>query len=132
MLDYYSYEVPPTYQEAYKIIKSRYLMNIEHYHNQEKFKDIHILVKNNLEEWGNECIYKSFVDNNILDVSYNIKYMTLAGWIHLGVDNVITSLINNTELYYLRKMNKNKKNDKKRKFNIIENDKKRKFNNKWK
>ena len=78
MLDYYSYEVPPTYQEAYKIIKSRYLMNIEHYHNQEKFKDIHILVKNNLEEWGNECIYKSFVDNNILDVSYNIKYMTLA------------------------------------------------------
>ena len=130
MLDYYSYEVPPTYQEAYKIIKSRYLMNIEHYHNQEKFKDIHILVKNNLEEWGNECIYKSFVDNNILDVSYNIKYMTLAGWIHLGVDNVITSLINNTELYYLRKMNKNKKNDKKRKFNIIENDKKRKFNNK--
>ena len=56
--------------------------------------------------------------------------MTLAGWIHLGVDNVITSLINNTELYYLRKMNKNKKNDKKRKFNIIENDKKRKFNNK--
>ena len=130
MLDYYSYEVPPTYQEAYKIIKSRYLMNIEHYHNQEKFKDIHILVKNNLEEWGNECIYKSFVDNNILDVSYNIKYMTLAGWIHLGVDNVITSLINNTELYFLRKMNKNKKNDKKRKFNIIENDKKRKFNNK--
>ena len=130
MLDYYSYEVPPTYQEAYKIIKSRYLMNIEHYHNQEKFKDIHILVKNNLEEWGNECIYKSFVDNNILDVSYNIKYMTLAGWIHLGVDNVITSLINNTELYYLRKMNKNKKNDKKRKFNVIENDKKRKFNNK--
>ena len=105
-------------------------MNIEHYHNQEKFKDIHILVKNNLEEWGNECIYKSFVDNNILDVSYNIKYMTLAGWIHLGVDNVITSLINNTELYYLRKMNKNKKNDKKRKFNIIENDKKRNFNNK--
>ena len=130
MLDYYSYEVPPTYQEAYKIIKSRYLMNIEHYHNQEKFKDIHILVKNNLEEWGNECIYKSFVDNNILDVSYNIKYMTLAGWIHLGVDNVTTSLRNNTELYYLRKMNKNKKNDKKRKFNIIENDKKRKFNNK--
>ena len=130
MLDYYSYDIPPTYQEAYKIIKSRYLMNIEHYHNQEKFKDIHILVKNNLEEWGNECIYKSFVDNNILDVSYNIKYMTLAGWIHLGVDNVITSLINNTELYYLRKMNKNKKNDKKRKFNIIENDKKRKFNNK--
>ena len=53
MLDYYSYEVPPTYQEAYKIIKSRYLMNIEHYHNQEKFKDIHILVKNNLEEWVN-------------------------------------------------------------------------------
>ena len=130
MLDYYSYEVPPTYQEAYKIIKSRYLMNIEHYHNQEKFKDIHILVKNNLEEWGNECIYKSFVDNNILDVSYNIKYMTLAGWIHLGVDNVITSLINNTELYYLRKMNKNKENEKKRKFNVIENDKKRKFNNK--
>ena len=130
MLDYYSYDIQPTYQEAYKIIKSRYLMNIEHYHNQEKFKDIHILVKNNLEEWGNECIYKSFVDNNILDVSYNIKYMTLAGWIHLGVDNVITSLINNTELYYLRKMNKNKKNDKKRKFNIIENDKKRKFNNK--
>ena len=130
MLDYYSYEVPPTYQEAYKIIKSRYLMNIEHYHNQEKFKDIHILVKNNLEEWGNECIYKSFVDNNILDVSYNIKYMTLAGWIHLGVDNVTTSLRNNTELYYLRKMNKNKENDKKRKFNVIENDKKRKFNNK--
>ena len=130
MLDYYSYEVPPTYQEAYKIIKSRYLMNIEHYHNQEKFKDIHILVKNNLEEWGNECIYKSFVDNNILDVSYNIKYMTLAGWIHLGVDNVTTSLRNNTELYYLRKMNKNKENEKKRKFNVIENDKKRKFNNK--
>tara|TARA_B100000575_G_scaffold242984_1_gene206519 strand:- start:221 stop:613 length:393 start_codon:yes stop_codon:yes gene_type:complete len=130
MLDYYSYDIPPTYQEAYKIIKSRYLMNIEHYHNQEKFKDIHILVKNNLEEWGNECIYKSFVDNNILDVSYNIKYMTLGGWIHLGVDNVITSLKNNTELYYLRKMNKNKKNDKKRKFNVIENDKKRKFNNK--
>ena len=130
MSEYYSYDIPPTYEEAYKIIKSRYLMNIEHYHNQEKFKDIHILVKNNLEEWGNECIYKSFVDNNILDVSYNIKYMTLGGWIHLGVDNVITSLKNNTELYYLRKMNKNKKNDKKRKFNVIENDKKRKFNNK--
>lgn len=130
MLDYHSYDIPPTYQEAYEIIKSRYLMNIEHYHNQEKFKDIHILVKNNLEEWENECIYKSFVDNNILDISYNIKYMTLAGWIHLGVDNVITSLRNNTELYYLRKMNKNEKNEKKRKFNVIENDKKRKFNNK--
>ena len=130
MLDYYSYDIPPTYQEAYKIIKSRYLMNIEHYHNQEKFKDIHILVKDNLEEWESECIYKSFVDNNVLDVSNNIKYMTLAGWIHLGVDNVTTSLRNNTELYYLRKMNKNKENDKKRKFNVIENDKKRKFNNK--
>ena len=130
MLDYYSYDIPPTYQEAYEIIKSRYLMNIEHYHNQEKFKDIHILVKDNLEEWENECIYKSFVDNNVLDVSNNIKYMTLAGWIHLGVDNVTTSLRNNTELYYLRKMNKNKENDKKRKFNVIENDKKRKFNNK--
>ena len=130
MLDYYSYDIPPTYQEAYKIIKSRYLMNIEHYHNQEKFKDIHILVKDNLEEWESECIYKSFVDNNVLDVSNNIKYMTLAGWIHLGVDNVTTSLRNNTELYYLRKMNKNKENDKKRKFNVIENNKKRKFNNK--
>ena len=49
MLEYYSYEIPPTYQEAYEIIKSRYLMNIEHYHNQEKFKDIHILVKNNFK-----------------------------------------------------------------------------------
>lgn len=130
MLDYYLYDIPPTYQEAYEIIKSRYLMNIEHYHNQEKFKNIHILVKDNLEEWESECIYKSFVDNNVLDVSNNIKYMTLAGWIHLGVDNVTTSLRNNTELYYLRKMNKNKENDKKRKFNVIENDKKRKFNNK--
>jgi hypothetical protein len=49
---------------------------------------------------------------------------------HLGVDNIITSLRNNTELYYLRKINKIKENDKKRKFNLIENDKKRKFNNK--
>jgi hypothetical protein len=106
MLGYYSYDNPPTYQEAYEIIKSRYLMNIEHYHNQEKFKDIHILVKDNLEEWENECIHKSFVDNDILDWGNNIKYMTLAGWISIGVDKIITSLRDNTELYYLKKMNK--------------------------
>ena len=107
MLNYYSYEPPPCYDEAYEIIKSRYLMNIEKYHNLEKFKDIYILVKENLEEWENECIHKSFVDNNILDPSNNIKYMTLAEWIQLGVDKIITSLRDNTEVYYLKRMNNN-------------------------
>lgn len=105
MLNYYSYDPPPCYDEAYEIIKSRYLSNIENYHNLEKFKDIYILVKENLEEWENECIHKSFMDNDILDWGNNIKYMTLAVWIHIGVDKIITSLRDNTELYYLKKMN---------------------------
>lgn len=37
--------------------------------------------------------------------------MTIAGWIHIGVDKIITSLQDNTELYYLKKMNEmNEKN----------------------
>ena len=109
--DYYFYDPPPSYDEAYKIIKSKYLMNIKDSHNLEKFKDIDILVNNNLEEWENECIHKSFTDNDILDWGNNIKYMTIAGWIHIGVDKIITSLQDNTELYYLKKMNEmNEKN----------------------
>ena len=50
MLDYYLYDIPPTYQEAYEIIKSRYLMNIEHYHNQEKFKNIFFNVRRHFSQ----------------------------------------------------------------------------------
>lgn len=112
MLGYYSYDPPPCYEDAVDIIKSRYLKNLKNYHDLEFYKDINLLINNNLKEWEEVCVRKAFIDNNLLNNDNTLKLLSLAAWISLGVDTLIKSVINNTETYYLHKFNKNNRIEK--------------------